>query len=73
MKGSSDDSVWPKNKEAKKFVQYADAGSDDDADIVETNRFSSKRLNKLDEKKFRLTNKKGKFQILIQAKNKVHT
>ena len=41
----------------------ANCGSDDDDDVVETQRFSKSKLQRLDERKFRLTNKLAKFQV----------
>ena len=53
-------------------MKEADCGSDDDDDVVETQRFSKKKLKRLDERKYRLTNKSSKFQVLVQAKQKVN-
>ena len=53
-------------------MKEADCGSDDDDDVVETQRFSNKKLKRLDERKYRLTNKSSKFQLLVQAKQKVN-
>ena len=52
--------------EPENIPEQVDCGSDDDESVVETQRFSRGKLKRLDERKFRLTNKNAKFQVIFR-------
>ena len=52
--------------EPENIPEQVDCGSDDDESVVETQRFSRGKLQRLDERKFRLTNKNAKFQVIFR-------